>query len=111
VNFTGFAQSGTLTLPVEDYGVLKSPNPRGPELARDAHLEARPPRSVRGMVDVLNLLNAAPPYAVTYSSGTNSLGQVVYGQWSQILSPRILKGGRWSSSSETSNSEIMRPAV
>jgi len=42
---------------------------------------------LRGAVDVLNLLNGAPPYAVSYASGPT------YGQWSQILSPRILKGG------------------
>jgi hypothetical protein len=43
--------------------------------------------SVRGALDVLNLFNDAPPYAVSFASGPTS------GQWSQILSPRILKGG------------------
>ena len=33
------------------------------------------------------VFNQSPPYAVSFASGPT------YGDWSQILSPRILKGG------------------
>jgi hypothetical protein len=93
VNFGNLPQSGTLTLPVEPYGVLKSPN-RGVLNLRGTRTWKVGKTSFRGIVDVLNVLNGAPPYAINFTSGFNrTTNLVTYGQWSQILSPRILKGG------------------
>ena len=85
--FRSLPQSSTLTLPVEPFGVLKSPD-RGLVNLRGTRTWNLPRgMRLRGAVDVLNLLNGAPPYGVSFASGPT------YGQWSQILSPRILKGG------------------
>jgi hypothetical protein len=84
--FRNLPQSSTLTLPVEPFGVLKSPA-RGVLNLRGSRSWKVGGKTLRGALDVLNVLNAAPPYAVSYASGPT------YGQWSQILSPRILKGG------------------
>ena len=85
--FRSLPQSSTLTLPVEPFGLLESPN-RGIVNIRGTRTWNLPRgMRLRGSLDVLNLLNGAPPYAVSYASGPT------YGQWSQILSPRILKGG------------------
>lgn len=84
--FRNLPQSSTLTLPVEPYGVLESPR-RGVLNLRAAKSWRFGRVSLRGIVDVLNVLNSAPPYTISFATGPT------YGQWSQILSPRILKGG------------------
>lgn len=85
--FRNLPQSNTLMLPVEAYGVLE--NPTRSLLNLRVTKAWRLPRStnLRLALDVLNTLNAAPPYTVSNASGPT------YGQYSQILLPRILKGG------------------
>jgi hypothetical protein len=85
--FRSLPQSSTLTLPVEDYGVLKNPARGVVNLRATRTWRFGKGMSLRGAVDVLNLFNQSPPYAVSFASGPT------FGNWSQILSPRILKGG------------------
>jgi len=85
--FRALPQSGTLTLPVESFGVVSNPARGVMHLRVSRTWKAWRASSIRGDLDVLNVLNGAPPYAVSAVSGPT------YGQWSQILSPRILKGG------------------
>lgn len=85
--FRNLPQSSTLTLPVEPYGVLKNPtrNLLNGRVTKTLELPRR--MRMRLALDILNLTNAAPPYTVSNISGPT------YGQYSQILLPRILKGG------------------
>ena len=85
--FRSLPQSSTLTLPVETYGVLKNPTRGLVNLRASRTWKLARGMTLRGAIDVLNLLNDSPPYAVSFASGPT------FGQWSQILSPRILKGG------------------
>jgi len=85
--FRNLPQSSTLTLPVETFGELDSPNRGLVNLRATKAWRFSGAKRIRVALDVLNLLNGAPPYAISYASGPT------YGQWSEILSPRILKGG------------------
>src|SRR5206468_1953716 len=85
--FRSLPQSSTLTLPVEPYGVLKNPVRTILNVRATKGFKLTRGMSIRAAVDVLNLMNVAPPYAVSVASGPT------YGQYSMILNPRILKAG------------------
>ncbi len=84
--FRNLPQSSTLTLPVEAFGELDTPN-RGIVNIRGTKGWTIGGKRLRLALDVLNLLNASPPYVISFAAGPT------YGDWSALLSPRILKGG------------------
>jgi hypothetical protein len=84
--FRSVASSGNITVRLEPYGFRSGParDLLNLRIARD-FVMARATR-LRASVEVLNALNAANPWDITFASGGS------FGRWGTIDSPRILRG-------------------
>ena len=85
--FRNIPSAGTVTLSMEPYGATAGPARSLVNLRLARKVDWLGKNRLRLSLEVLNVLNSATPWAMSFASGPT------FGQYTSVDEPRVLRGG------------------